>query len=54
MLQEIIDTVYKFNIFYDENDLYRDYEYNSANMSLEEIKAKEKILEKAAKNVFKY
>ena len=52
-LQEIIDAVHEFNIFCDENDSCGDYECNAASMDEQEIETKTKVLEKAAKTVFK-
>ena len=52
--QEIIDTVHEFETFCDDNEVYGDYEYDAADMPAEQIEAKEKVLMKAAENIFKY
>ena len=33
--QEIIDTLQEFDTFYENNDLFGDYEYENASMTIE-------------------
>ena len=53
-LQETIDTAHELNIFCEENDSCRDYEYNAANMNEQELEEKIKALEKTVNTAFKH